>query len=140
MVEKESSRSACLATEAHTDRRRSREAPQGAHRDRRRRAVPSDPWQPTRQAPRSAADIRRHRWASSLFATLKDGHRVQRGQLTSAALPTTGRCRRPRPDRAPIVGLVGDPATTTKAITDMVTKLGPTSAADTFAGPIKSIT
>ncbi|HEX5898143.1 MAG TPA: YhjD/YihY/BrkB family envelope integrity protein, partial [Solirubrobacteraceae bacterium] len=27
-----------------------------------------------------------------------------------------------------IVGLVGDPATTTKAITDMVTKLGPSSA------------
>jgi membrane protein len=39
-----------------------------------------------------------------------------------------------------IVGLVGDPVTTTKAITDMVTKLGPSSAADTFAGPIKSIT
>jgi membrane protein len=39
-----------------------------------------------------------------------------------------------------IVGLVGDPATTTKTITDMVTKLGPSSAADTFAGPIKSIT
>ena len=39
-----------------------------------------------------------------------------------------------------IVGLVGDPATTTKAITDMVTKLGPSSAASTFAGPIKSIT
>jgi membrane protein len=39
-----------------------------------------------------------------------------------------------------IVGLVGDPATTTKAITDMVTKIGPSSAADTFAGPIKSIT
>jgi membrane protein len=39
-----------------------------------------------------------------------------------------------------IVGLVGDPATTTKALTDMVTKLGPSSAAETFAGPIKSIT
>src|SRR4051795_4044666 len=39
-----------------------------------------------------------------------------------------------------IVGLVGDPATTTRAITEMVTKLGPSSAADTFAGPIKSIT
>jgi membrane protein len=39
-----------------------------------------------------------------------------------------------------IVGLVGDPAATTKTITDMVTKLGPSSAADTFAGPIKSIT
>jgi membrane protein len=39
-----------------------------------------------------------------------------------------------------IVGLVGDPAATTKAVTDMVTKLGPSSAADTFAGPIKSIT
>jgi membrane protein len=39
-----------------------------------------------------------------------------------------------------IVGLVGDPVTTTKTLTDMVTKLGPSSAADTFAGPIKSIT
>jgi membrane protein len=39
-----------------------------------------------------------------------------------------------------IVGLFGDPVTTTKTITDMVTKLGPSSAADTFAGPIKSIT
>jgi membrane protein len=39
-----------------------------------------------------------------------------------------------------IIGLVGDPATTTKTITEMVTKLGPSSAADTFAGPIKSIT
>jgi membrane protein len=39
-----------------------------------------------------------------------------------------------------IVGLVGDPASTTRTITDIVTKLGPGSAADTFAGPIKSIT
>jgi membrane protein len=39
-----------------------------------------------------------------------------------------------------IVGLVGDPASTTRTITDIVTKLGPSSAADTFAGPIKSIT
>jgi membrane protein len=39
-----------------------------------------------------------------------------------------------------IVGLVGDPATTTRTITEMVTKLGPSSAADTFSGTIKSIT
>jgi membrane protein len=39
-----------------------------------------------------------------------------------------------------IVGLVGDPASTTKTITDIVTKIGPSSAADTFAGPIRSIT
>jgi membrane protein len=39
-----------------------------------------------------------------------------------------------------IVGLVGDPATTTRTVTEVVTKLGPSSAADTFAGPIKSIT
>jgi membrane protein len=39
-----------------------------------------------------------------------------------------------------IVGLVGDPQSTTKTITEIVTKLGPSSAADTFAGPIKSIT
>jgi membrane protein len=39
-----------------------------------------------------------------------------------------------------IVGLVGDPQSTTKTITQIVSKLGPSSAADTFAGPIKSIT
>jgi membrane protein len=39
-----------------------------------------------------------------------------------------------------IVGLVGDPASTTRTMTEIVTKLGPSSAADTFAGPIKSIT
>jgi membrane protein len=38
-----------------------------------------------------------------------------------------------------IVGLVGDPASTTQTVTQIVTKLGPSSAADTFAGPIKSI-
>ncbi|MGZ4270244.1 MAG: YihY/virulence factor BrkB family protein [Solirubrobacteraceae bacterium] len=39
-----------------------------------------------------------------------------------------------------ILGIFGDPARTTKAITDIVTKLGPGSAAQTFAGPIRSIT
>jgi len=39
-----------------------------------------------------------------------------------------------------ILGLFGDPATTTKTITQIVTKLGPASAAQTFAGPVKSIT
>ena len=39
-----------------------------------------------------------------------------------------------------IVGLVGDPASTTRTVTQIVTSLGPSSAADTFAGPIKSIT
>lgn len=39
-----------------------------------------------------------------------------------------------------IVGLVFDPAEVTTAITDVVTQLGPSSAADTFAGPIESVT
>jgi membrane protein len=39
-----------------------------------------------------------------------------------------------------IIGLVADPATVTKNVTDIVSSLGPKSAADTFAGPIKSIT
>ncbi len=39
-----------------------------------------------------------------------------------------------------VVGLFGDPASTTKTLTDIVSKLGPTSAVDTFTGPIKSIT
>ncbi|MDO8212178.1 YihY/virulence factor BrkB family protein [Conexibacter sp. CPCC 206217] len=39
-----------------------------------------------------------------------------------------------------IVGLVGDPASTTRTLTDIVTRIGPSSAADTFSGPIRSIT
>jgi membrane protein len=39
-----------------------------------------------------------------------------------------------------LVGLFADPAATTRTITQIVTKLGPSSAADTFAEPIKSIT
>jgi membrane protein len=39
-----------------------------------------------------------------------------------------------------LIGLVGDPQSTTKTITQIVTKIGPGSAAQTFAGPIKSLT
>ena len=39
-----------------------------------------------------------------------------------------------------VLGLFGDPQTTTRQITDIVTQIGPSSAADTFAGPIESIT
>ena len=39
-----------------------------------------------------------------------------------------------------LVGLFGDPKTTTEKVTEMVTALGPGSAADTFAGPIETIT
>src|SRR5919199_661284 len=39
-----------------------------------------------------------------------------------------------------ILGLFGDPQTTTKTITQIVSQIGPKSAAQTFAGPIKSIT
>jgi membrane protein len=39
-----------------------------------------------------------------------------------------------------IVGLFADPASTTRTVTDIVTRIGPESGADTFAGPIKSIT
>jgi membrane protein len=39
-----------------------------------------------------------------------------------------------------IVGLVGDPVETTRKLTDIVTAMGPSSAADTFSGPIESIT
>ena len=39
-----------------------------------------------------------------------------------------------------IVGLVGNPESTTNTLTDIVTKLGPNSAATTFEGPIKQVT
>jgi membrane protein len=39
-----------------------------------------------------------------------------------------------------ILGLVADPKETTRALTDIVTGIGPSTGADTFAGPIRSIT
>jgi membrane protein len=39
-----------------------------------------------------------------------------------------------------IVGLFGDPQSTTQKVTDIVTQIGPESAAETFSGPIESIT
>jgi membrane protein len=39
-----------------------------------------------------------------------------------------------------IVGLFGDPQTTTQTLTQIVSKLGPSSSAQTFAQPIQSIT
>ncbi|HST42661.1 MAG TPA: YihY/virulence factor BrkB family protein [Conexibacter sp.] len=39
-----------------------------------------------------------------------------------------------------ILGLFGDPQTTTRSLTDIVARLGPSSASDTFAGPIRSLT
>ena len=39
-----------------------------------------------------------------------------------------------------IVGLVADPATITRVLTDTISQLGPSSAIDTFKGPIESIT
>ncbi len=39
-----------------------------------------------------------------------------------------------------IVGLVGNPTTVTENLTEIVSRLGPSSASSTFAGPIRSIT
>jgi len=39
-----------------------------------------------------------------------------------------------------IVGLFADPGSTTRTVTDIVTRIGPESGAETFAGPINSIT
>ena len=39
-----------------------------------------------------------------------------------------------------IVGLFADPQSTSQTITDIVTQIGPSSAASTFSGPIQSIT
>ncbi|MGE0067835.1 MAG: YihY/virulence factor BrkB family protein [Solirubrobacterales bacterium] len=39
-----------------------------------------------------------------------------------------------------LLGLFGDPTTTTRSLTEIITELGPESAARTFSGPIESIT
>lgn len=38
-----------------------------------------------------------------------------------------------------LLGLFGDPQTTTKSVTDVITSIGPESAAETFEGPINSV-
>jgi membrane protein len=38
-----------------------------------------------------------------------------------------------------IIGLVGDPRSTTSSLTEIITEIGPASAAETFSGPIESI-
>ncbi len=38
-----------------------------------------------------------------------------------------------------LIGLVGDPKSTTSSLTEIITEIGPASAADTFSGPIESI-
>jgi membrane protein len=38
-----------------------------------------------------------------------------------------------------VIGLVGDPQSTTSSLTEIVTEIGPGSAAETFSGPIESI-
>src|SRR3954471_12839926 len=39
-----------------------------------------------------------------------------------------------------VLGIFGDPVKTTQTVTDVVTQIGPDTAADTFSGPIRSIT
>jgi membrane protein len=39
-----------------------------------------------------------------------------------------------------VVGIFGDPVTTTRKLTDIVTSIGPSSSAETFRDPIRSIT
>jgi membrane protein len=38
-----------------------------------------------------------------------------------------------------LIGLVGDPKSTTSSLTEIITEIGPASAAETFSGPIESI-
>jgi membrane protein len=38
-----------------------------------------------------------------------------------------------------LIGLVGDPKSTTDSLTEIITEIGPASAAETFSGPIESI-
>jgi membrane protein len=39
-----------------------------------------------------------------------------------------------------LIGIFGDPQTTTSKLTEIITEIGPSSGAETFEGPIKSIT
>ena len=89
----------------------------------------------------SPTDLPRNSWGSTLKRTLK-GFKQDKLNHWAAAL-TFYAVLSLFPALLVMVSLVGlfaDPATVTKFLTDVIGSLGPSSAVDTFKGPIDSIT
>ncbi|CAN5233440.1 YihY/virulence factor BrkB family protein [soil metagenome] len=91
--------------------------------------------------PGSPAELDRGRWKAALRRTF-DGFRSD--QVTDLAAGLTYYAVLALFPAlialVSIVGLFGDPEATTRTITDIVSDLGPETAADTFNGPIESLT
>src|SRR5215211_6859934 len=122
--------------------RRSQDEVGGDGAEERREGIDSDaPVEPTRAdyAPEGAGE------RAGLFATLKrTATEFSEDNLTdwAAALTYYGLLALFPALIAlvSVLGLFGDPKSTTSTITDIVTQIGPQSAAQTFADPIKTIT
>jgi membrane protein len=95
----------------------------------------------TSPRPGSPAELDRGRWKAALRRTF-DGFRSD--QVTDLAAGLTYYAVLALFPAlialVSIVGLFGDPDATTRTITDIVSDLGPETAADTFNGPIESLT
>src|ERR1700742_4364441 len=96
--------------------------------------------QPRRPAPDGPEDLSRRTWTGVLRRTVKE---FKADNLTDwAAALTYYAVLSLFPAiiaLISILGLVVDPATITRVITDTVSQLGPASAVDTFKGPIDQI-
>ncbi|MEA2313000.1 MAG: rane protein [Solirubrobacteraceae bacterium] len=96
---------------------------------------------PRDRAPDSPSDLPRRSWFATLKRTVKE---FQEDNLTDwAAALTYYAVLSVFPALIALVSLVGllfDPATITRVLTDTIKQLGPASAIDTFKGPINSIT
>src|SRR3954470_8681002 len=95
----------------------------------------------SRRAPDDPTDLHKHSWKDTLKRTFRE---FKEDDLTDwAAALTYYAVLSIFPALialVSIIGLVADPATITRVLTDTVSSLGPKSAVDTFKGPIESIT
>lgn len=91
--------------------------------------------------PRSPARLDRHAWKDTLKRTVSG---FQDDEVTDLAAGLTYygvlALFPALISLVSVVGLFGDPQAVTRTLTDIVSDLGPATAADTFEGPIRSLT
>jgi membrane protein len=92
-------------------------------------------------APASPRDLPKRSWAATLKRTLTEFKEDKLNHWAAALTYYAVLSLFPALlVMVSLVGLVADPATVTKFLTDVIGSLGPASAVDTFKGPIESVT
>jgi len=95
----------------------------------------------SRTAPASPGDLPKRSWAATLKRTLTEFKQDKLNHWAAALTYYAVLSLFPALlVMVSLVGVLADPATVTKFLTDVIGSLGPASAVDTFKGPIESVT